>query len=557
MSRRWKMEDGRWGRLVGLSCLVALSCAAATPVAISLQHFTGSALNRKVTLTPVTNPQVQSTNFVAGMPLVLTPVNGLVTTNLVTGDYTMTIDGINKSWTLSVPDTNVVQSASALQSTVSTYSWTNAQGVNATVTQVTDGTNAAKAWASNNSVLVAQGTNIALVTNTSTRVVTIHGTATGGGVTAQALTDGTNAAVARAEALSTQDTNAAGAYADAAVGNGTNGVTAYLTNGNPTLYNPHLMSTGVVYFGLVDGTSFQTWSNGHPFYPDEWMWWSTNGSSIWSVGPTNLKAYAPLMMGGAWADTNRVLSWRADNVMVSDGPLLSDLPGLSSNNVFTGSNTTTVLAFPQAGGNNEAICIRLDGGGTGYTLYNEAIPVLSITGGQVLLRNSAYQPVPDWTSLDSLYTSLTNKQDKSTNLTALAGDNGGGLTNLNASALSSGTISVNLLPSGVTNTSKSAYSQSTNWVADLSKPSELITGDTNDLNFVHATNGVSGQLRSTVIIIEAGPANDRWLLYPSGWNTNTAGLPPKLTNGWVGVLNVSAYGAQQTNALATWMQYRK
>jgi hypothetical protein len=216
-------------RLLLLSAfqLFSFSAFAVTPVVFTNAHFTGTRNNSRITITPAAanNPQVVSNVTVAGVPISLIPTNGVARTNLVAGDYTVSLAGIARTWTISVPDSATEQNAAALAN-LTTYTFTNIPlrflnpGTNVTFTtnppgtvtiNAIAGTGAAdvtlsqQAWTSNllwlageqaatNAALrvsnsaphVAAGTNIIAVTNGG--VVTIHGTATGSGSASQDLT---------------------------------------------------------------------------------------------------------------------------------------------------------------------------------------------------------------------------------------------------------------------------------------------------------------------------------------------------------------------------------
>ena len=138
---------------------VAAFCVAATPVAFTNWHFTGTANNSLITITPLdsNNPQTVSNATVFGKPIQLRPTAGVARTNLIAGDYTISLEGIARTWKISVPDSATEQNAAAL-SGLATYTFTNlpVRGIEA-------------------------GTNIVFTTNSSTGFVKINSSASGGG----------------------------------------------------------------------------------------------------------------------------------------------------------------------------------------------------------------------------------------------------------------------------------------------------------------------------------------------------------------------------------------
>jgi hypothetical protein len=99
------------------TCAIAIALAAvtlrATPVRVSIQGITGSAVNRPVQVTPdvPTGTLVNASNFVGLVPIVLNPVSGVVTQELLPWGYTLRVDGWPKSIHIQVPDSTNVQNA--------------------------------------------------------------------------------------------------------------------------------------------------------------------------------------------------------------------------------------------------------------------------------------------------------------------------------------------------------------------------------------------------------------------------------------------------------------
>lgn len=101
-----------------------------TPVFFSTYFFTGQVLNNRIVVTSLNTAYSTSNNLIAGVSAPLQPVNGYALTNLTPGDYSMTIDGVLKSWVITVPlQTNAANAAQILKKGVSgldVFLWTNA-----------------------------------------------------------------------------------------------------------------------------------------------------------------------------------------------------------------------------------------------------------------------------------------------------------------------------------------------------------------------------------------------------------------------------------------------
>ena len=88
------------------ACCFQLAAFAQAPVAVqfSTRNFTGYPSARTITITPSgdTLLETDGTNVITGSPLVLPATTNMVTTNLWPGKYTITLQGISKSWTIAV-----------------------------------------------------------------------------------------------------------------------------------------------------------------------------------------------------------------------------------------------------------------------------------------------------------------------------------------------------------------------------------------------------------------------------------------------------------------------
>lgn len=96
--------------LICLACVAGLLRtevrAPAATVIYQSQRFTGTANNRQITYTLLTQGTVtgSSTNPVFGTPIVVQPVNGAATNTLLASNYKLTIDGIPTMFPFGVPD---------------------------------------------------------------------------------------------------------------------------------------------------------------------------------------------------------------------------------------------------------------------------------------------------------------------------------------------------------------------------------------------------------------------------------------------------------------------
>src|SRR6266566_1031277 len=145
-------------------CLIGYAQNGPTVVLFSTQNFTGQALNNAIRITSLDTPYSTGNNVVGGVSITIQPVNGVVVTNLYPADYEVVINGVLKSWVITVPVTNgVVNAAAILKNGVTgldTFIWTNAlAGATINVTNIGQFT--------------AAGTNASAVTNGA--VVTVSG----------------------------------------------------------------------------------------------------------------------------------------------------------------------------------------------------------------------------------------------------------------------------------------------------------------------------------------------------------------------------------------------
>lgn len=104
--------------LCSLCFLLCLSVLAQTPITFRMLDLTGSPLNRAVTFTPMNTPLAYGTNIIHGTAFSVTPVNGVISTNLYPGNWRLTVAGLPSAFTKFVPDTtNTVNLADAQYTT--------------------------------------------------------------------------------------------------------------------------------------------------------------------------------------------------------------------------------------------------------------------------------------------------------------------------------------------------------------------------------------------------------------------------------------------------------
>jgi hypothetical protein len=108
--------------------LLAFDCPAQTSVQF---WFTNVAIPNwapRVTIIPSADTALQTNGFyvVASTPVTRQPTNGSFIVPLWTGNYTVKIEGMPISFTIAVPNTNIVVNASTLTTNLLTYLWTNA-----------------------------------------------------------------------------------------------------------------------------------------------------------------------------------------------------------------------------------------------------------------------------------------------------------------------------------------------------------------------------------------------------------------------------------------------
>jgi hypothetical protein len=141
------------------------------PVLYQSWNFTGQLLNNPVTLTALDTPFGISNGIVAGTQILLRPLNGVATTNLVPGDYRIVIGGMTKSWVITVDtsDTNIVNLASIPKAGVNgidVFYWTNSlEGVTVNLAQTVYGIT--------NPTAITGGTGITITTNGVTNIVSL------------------------------------------------------------------------------------------------------------------------------------------------------------------------------------------------------------------------------------------------------------------------------------------------------------------------------------------------------------------------------------------------
>ena len=76
-------------------------------VVYTAENFSGASHNRKITIDLLTQGVLRNgtTNAVFGFPREYQPANGRVSMNLLAGNYSLKVDGINRVWPFPVPDT--------------------------------------------------------------------------------------------------------------------------------------------------------------------------------------------------------------------------------------------------------------------------------------------------------------------------------------------------------------------------------------------------------------------------------------------------------------------
>jgi hypothetical protein len=105
--------------------LLTFNCPALTPVQFNLLDDQDQPLTLPIT---VQGMKLQSSGvyILAGLPIVLKPAAGTITTNLHTGRYTCSVQGISQVFIIDVPDTNTVQFVTSLVlSGAPIYTYTN------------------------------------------------------------------------------------------------------------------------------------------------------------------------------------------------------------------------------------------------------------------------------------------------------------------------------------------------------------------------------------------------------------------------------------------------
>lgn len=95
-------------RLILAGLLCAASCLAQTTVVFPLKEMTGSAHRREIVVTSLDGVRLVGTNLIYPRPMVVAVKNGEVRTNLLTGNYRVTVRGVPGYSDGFVPDTNVV-----------------------------------------------------------------------------------------------------------------------------------------------------------------------------------------------------------------------------------------------------------------------------------------------------------------------------------------------------------------------------------------------------------------------------------------------------------------
>jgi hypothetical protein len=104
-------------RFAILYLLSSILAATGADVAFYLQSFTGRPVNYPITLTPYAPLAVDSTNLITATTWRLTPSNGVAyASNILAGDYTMSIELTGARAVITVPDTNGLLDAASLVS---------------------------------------------------------------------------------------------------------------------------------------------------------------------------------------------------------------------------------------------------------------------------------------------------------------------------------------------------------------------------------------------------------------------------------------------------------
>jgi hypothetical protein len=106
-----------------LAAGLVAGASAQTPVLFNLQSFTGSGQNRTITITPQVSALISGTNIIAGTPITLRPTNGAALVNLISSAYTVSVDGVDTTWTIYVPPTNTTQYAWSLTTNLTAFSY--------------------------------------------------------------------------------------------------------------------------------------------------------------------------------------------------------------------------------------------------------------------------------------------------------------------------------------------------------------------------------------------------------------------------------------------------
>lgn len=88
--------------------LAALTAVAQTTVVFPLKQMTGTAHRRELTVTSLDGVRKVGTNLVYPVPMTVTAQGGQFRTNLFTGNYRLTMQGVPGYSDAFVPDTNVV-----------------------------------------------------------------------------------------------------------------------------------------------------------------------------------------------------------------------------------------------------------------------------------------------------------------------------------------------------------------------------------------------------------------------------------------------------------------
>lgn len=215
------------------------NCSAQTPVEFDLREMTGSVLDRAITIKPLHNPIQNGTNiyWLPAAGFTVTTSNGVVVTNLIPNDYSVTIAGVPAGWAISVPDTNVVVNAVTIATNLTTYAYTSpipgvyqlvagagiglnpANGAGTVTITATGGAGGALAAGTNAVVWTSGGTNYVAAATDTNIVNVLIGAMTNSGGTANLNILG--------EAASANSANAVSAAV-------TNGIAVVATNATPS-----------------------------------------------------------------------------------------------------------------------------------------------------------------------------------------------------------------------------------------------------------------------------------------------------------------------------------